>query len=70
MDKSVVVSRVTNEETLERKANKSKDAVKLKYFKQFCNAKTFDERLEIDAKMKVLEAVIYDLIKDIKAIDK
>lgn len=63
------ITRPTMEQTLERKVQKSRDAVKLKYFKAFCAAKTIDERIEIDAKTKALEAVIYDLIKEIKNID-
>lgn len=63
------MTRPTAEQTLERKANKAKDNVKLKYFKQFCKCMTDTERNEIGAKMNVLDSVVYDLIKDIKAID-
>lgn len=63
------ITRPTTEQTLERKANQSKEAVKRKYFKQFCQCTTDFERNEIGAKMNVLDSVVYDLVKSINTID-
>ena len=54
------------EQQLNSRIEKSKAVVKLKYFKSFCQAKTDDERNEIGAKMNVLDAVTYDVVKGIK----
>jgi len=57
------------EQVIETRIIKSRDAVKLKYFKMFCSVKTIDERLEINAKMDALNSVTRDLIRDLKNID-
>lgn len=53
------------EQTLEKKVKAAEAAVKLKYFKEFCNAKPA-ELDEIWAKMSALNSVVFELIKAIR----
>lgn len=57
----------TYEEKLLVRIEESSEKVKVKYFKQFCQAQTDIERNNIGARMDVLESVLYDLTKSLKS---
>ena len=57
----------TFEEKILYRIEKSKEIVKKKYFRQFCQCKTDIERNEIGSKMAVLDSVIYDVTKALQS---
>ena len=57
----------TFEEKILYRIEKSKEIVKQKYFRQFCNCQTDIERNEIGSKMAVLDSVIYDVTKALQS---
>ena len=57
----------TFEEKMEVKVEKAKDMVRSKLFRDFCAAKTQEERNEIGAKMNVVEAVVFEINKEIRS---
>ena len=54
------------EKTLVEAVNRAKATQELKLFKQFNACKNYEERLEIHAKVDVLEGVVFDIINDIR----
>lgn len=58
----------TFEEKIELKVQKAKDAVRSKLFRDFCACSTQECRDEIGAKMNVMDALVFEINKEIRSI--
>lgn len=53
-------------ETLEQKVNEAKANVQQKFFKEFLNTKSMEEREFLHAKLSVLDDIMFTLINTIR----
>lgn len=57
----------TFEEKLEMKIKKASDVVRSKLFRDFCDCTTQECRDEIGAKMNVMDALVFEINKEIRS---